>query len=225
VLSTLVHGEFELGVGVIVGSAIFNILVIPGVSGLVGGRLEPHGTLVYKDAQFYITSLAVLLLTFSLAVIYRPVEGAALTGELSRTLALIPVALYGLYLFLQQQDAAEYRPATRQSECDPRQEWRRLVLSLAMILMGVEALLWAVIGLGDAFGTPSFLWGLYLASLIWFVFIFGAIWRAAGIYPGRRLWPLLARLGVLVGILRMSVEAWMIANLPAVAQHFTARWV
>ena len=164
VLSTLVHGEFELGIGVIVGSAIFNILVIPGISGLVGGRLEPDWKLVYKDAQFYITSVAVLLLTFSLAVIYRPVEGAVLTGELTRALALIPVALYGLYLFLQQQDTADYQPddqpATAASAVRPLHEWRRLALSLVVILAGVEAMLWAVIGLGEAFGTPSFLLGL-----------------------------------------------------------------
>ncbi|MEA3642341.1 MAG: sodium:calcium antiporter [Lamprobacter sp.] len=164
VLSTLVHGEFELGIGVIVGSAIFNILVIPGISGQVGGRLEPHWMLVYKDAQFYITSVAVLLLTFSLAVIYRPVEGAALTGELTRPLALIPVALYGLYLFLQQQDTADHQrdepPGTADSTVRPRREWLRLALSLVVILAGVEAMLWAVIGLGELFRTPSFLWGL-----------------------------------------------------------------
>jgi cation:H+ antiporter len=156
----LVHGELELGVGVIVGSAIFNILVIPGVSGLVGGQLEPHWKLVYKDAQFYITSVAVLLLTFSLAVIYGPVEGSPLTGELTRPLVLIPLALYGLYLFLQQQDAAEYQPDPPEHSYRPRREWVRLFISLLLILAGVEALLWAVIGLGDAFGTPSFLWGL-----------------------------------------------------------------
>ncbi|MBK1705199.1 sodium:calcium antiporter [Halochromatium glycolicum] len=163
VLSTLVHGEFELGVGVIVGSAIFNILVIPGVSGLVGGQLEPDWKLVYKDAQFYITSVAVLLLTFSLAVIYRPVDGAALTGELTQAMALIPIAVYGLYLFLMQQDAADHRlehNAPPASGLRPQREWLRLALSLVLILVGVEALVRAVIGLGDAFDTPSFLWGL-----------------------------------------------------------------
>lgn len=54
---------------------------------------------------------------------------------------------------------------------------------------------------------------MYGLSLVWFVFIFGAIWRAAGVYPGRRLWAALARLGVLVGIVRMPVEAVLIAGL------------
>ena len=70
VLATLVHGQFELGVAAIVGSAIFNILVIPGISGLVGQRLSADRLLVYKDAQFYITSITILLLAFTFAVIY-----------------------------------------------------------------------------------------------------------------------------------------------------------
>jgi len=53
----------------------------------------------------------------------------------------------------------------------------------------------------------SWLWLVYALSLVWLVFICGAIRRAAGAYPGRRLWAILARLGVLVGILRMMLEA------------------
>lgn len=165
VLSTLIHGQFELGVGIIVGSAIFNILVIPGVAGLAGGGLGMNQTLVYKDAQFYITSVAVLLLTFSLAVIYRPVPDVGLTGEMTRWLALIPVALYGLYLFLQQQETADYQAEYRMEEPSSEdiqvwREWLRLAASLVIIVGGVEALVRAAIGLGSLFETPSFVWGL-----------------------------------------------------------------
>jgi len=65
--ATLLHGEFDLGVSAIVGSAVFNVLVIPAVSVLVAG---PQGTcrgLLYRDAQFYLTSVSVLLVTFALA--------------------------------------------------------------------------------------------------------------------------------------------------------------
>lgn len=90
--------------------------------------------------------------------------------------------------------------------------------------MSFVALLLATYGIAGPAAQPL-LWGFYLASLVWFIFIFGAIWRAAGVYPGRRLWPLLARLGVLIGIVRMSLEAWLIAKLPAVTQELAARWV
>ncbi len=80
-LATLRHGEFELGVGAIVGSAVFNLLVIPGVSVLVGGRMDTNRDLVYKEALFYMLAVAVLLLTFSLAVIYYPGSENALAGR------------------------------------------------------------------------------------------------------------------------------------------------
>lgn len=54
---------------------------------------------------------------------------------------------------------------------------------------------------------------VWLASLAWFVFIFRAIWRAAGAYDGPRLWALPARAGVLVGSVRMAAEAWFILGL------------
>ena len=49
--------------------------------------------------------------------------------------------------------------------------------------------------------------GIYLASLGWFMFIFGAIWRSAGRYRGPRRWANLARLGVACGVPRMAAEA------------------
>ena len=49
-------------------------------------------------------------------------------------------------------------------------------------------------------------WTIYLASLGWFVLIFGAIWRSAGHYRGPRIWAALARLGVTSGIVRMAGE-------------------
>jgi cation:H+ antiporter len=170
VIATLVHGEFALGVAGIVGSAVFNILVIPGLSGLLSGRMDADRMLVYKDAQFYITSVAVLLLAFSFAVIYHPVPGEPWSGEMTRGVALVPLGLYVLYLFLQQQDTAEHRADLRKQEAGVADEpasdvpvgraWGLLAFSLALTVVGVEGLVWASIGLGDYFGTPSFLWGL-----------------------------------------------------------------
>ncbi|MEM9818770.1 MAG: sodium:calcium antiporter [Cyanobacteria bacterium P01_D01_bin.6] len=161
VLATLIHGQFELGIAAIVGSAIFNILVIPGISGLVGKPLISDRILVYKDAQFYITSVTVLLLAFAFAIIYNPVPGAKWEGIMNRPIALIPVALYGLYIFLQQQDMSEYQPEGG-PPVDIRvgREWLRLLVSLVLIVASVEGLVTAAIGFGEVLRTPSFLWGI-----------------------------------------------------------------
>lgn len=167
VISTWVHGEFELGVSAIVGSAIFNILVIPGLSGLASkAPMKTDRDLVYKEAQFYMIAVAVLLLTFSFAAIYNPIDQVkgAIEGEMTRTLAMIPLALYGLYLFLQWQDTRDFKSEEDVSKVSPLKEWGRLGLSLMIILLGVEGLVRAALSLGDYFGTPSFLWGLTVVA-------------------------------------------------------------
>ena len=166
VLSTLLHGDFDLGVGAIVGSAIFNILVVPAASALATRQpLDSNRDLVYKEAQFYMLSVAVLLLTFAFAVIYEPLDG--LSGTLTRPLAGIPLALYALYLFVQYQDTADHRAgadADNPADGNPTRLWLLLAGSLALILVGVEALVRAALTLGDALGTPAFLWGLTVVA-------------------------------------------------------------
>ena len=176
VVSTLIHGEFDLGVAAIVGSAIFNILVIPGLSGVIAGKISTDRILVYKDAQFYITSVAVLLLTFSIAVIYFPVESDQIKGEVNRTIALIPVALYLLYLFLQQQDTRDFQREKKEKkqegeesqdeeeEVNVGKEWLKLLASLALIIGGVEGLVRSAIFFGDYFQTPNFFWGVTIVA-------------------------------------------------------------
>lgn len=164
VISTLIHGQFDLGVAAIVGSAIFNILVIPGVSGLAGQSLVAERDLVYKDAQFYLIAVAVLLLAFSFAVIYNPVADGVLVGEMTRLIAAGPLLLYGLYLWLQQQDVQDMTREERPSDVQVGREWLRLAGSLVLIVVGVEGLVRAAIGFGEVMGTPSFLWGLTVVA-------------------------------------------------------------
>jgi cation:H+ antiporter len=158
VLSTLVHGEFPLGVGAIVGSAIFNLLVIPAASALASEELEATRDVVHRDAQFYIISVLVLFITFALGATYVP-GGTTEAAILTPALAVLPLGTYGVYVFLQYQDVRDHGlpPAT---DVDPGREWGRLALSLGLIAVGVEGLVRAALALGAAFEIPSFFWGL-----------------------------------------------------------------
>jgi len=164
VLATLLHGTFDLGVASVVGSALFNILVIPGVSALVGGRIESGRVLVLKDVQFYVMSVVVLLLTFVLAALYNPVPGAAQVGTVTRPLALLPLLFYGLYCYLQFMAVQDHTTEAPPAHLAPLSEWGRLGGGLLLILVGTEGLVAAAVGLGDWFGTPSFLWGLTVVA-------------------------------------------------------------
>lgn len=160
VVSTWAHDAFDLGIAAIVGSAVFNILVIPALAGLASGApLRFDLKLLYRDAQFYLTSIALLLLTFSFALIHHP-QGEALVGRLTRPLALLPLVFYGLYLFLHHQEASEQRgrpaeePAIR-----PGRQWLELAGSMLGIVVGVEGLVRMALALGESLGVASFFWG------------------------------------------------------------------
>jgi cation:H+ antiporter len=162
-LSTLLHGEFGLGVGTVVGSAVFNILVIPGLVGLAAGGADANRDLVFKESLFYMLSIAVLVLTFALAVIYEPAGEGRLAGEVTRTLALAPLALYGLYVAVQWLDVSG-ESTDGEPEASTAKAWGQLVVGIALIVVAVEGLVRAAIDLGDLLGTPSYVWGLTVVA-------------------------------------------------------------
>ncbi|PSP56098.1 sodium:calcium antiporter [Halobacteriales archaeon QS_1_67_19] len=166
VIATFVHGDFELGVAAIVGSAVFNILVIPAASALAGtGVLQSDRSVVFKETQFYMLAIAATLITFSFAVIYHPLPGDGFAGTLTRGLALLPVALYGLYVFLQYLEARDLREQ-RTVDASPVRLWALLAVSLAAIVLGVEGLVRAVLDFEAILGVPSFFWGLTVVAIV-----------------------------------------------------------
>ena len=167
VVFTALAGVFDMGVGGIVGSAIFNILVIPALAGLAAtGNLETNREIVYKEAQFYMIAVSTLVITFALGVIYIPApETPPLVGEITRPLAMLPLLLYGLYLFIQWQDVSEYTGAVERSDAIGRQ-WATLAGGLLLILVGVEQLVSAVEYLTHTFGIPEFLAGVTIIAAV-----------------------------------------------------------
>jgi cation:H+ antiporter len=166
-LSTVIHGEFDLGVAAIVGSAIFNIMVIPALSSLsMSDPMDVNRALVYKEVQFYIISVAALLVTFTFAVIYFPVPATPgiRDGTMTPMLAILPLILYGIYVFFQYQDAVDFGVEGNVEEISLLKNWLILLLSLAVILVGVELLVKSAIEYGKIFNTPSFLWGMTVVA-------------------------------------------------------------
>ncbi|MCG1003497.1 MULTISPECIES: sodium:calcium antiporter [Halobacterium] len=166
VVFTALAGTFDMGVGAIVGSAIFNILVIPALAGIAtDGHLETNRTIVYKEAQFYMIAVSALVVTLALAVIYEPVaSGSVLAGRLTRSLAVLPLLLYGLYLFVQWQDVGDHDAPVAPEGIAVGREWARLAGGLLFILVAVEQLVGAVESLGHTFGIPEFLAGVTVVA-------------------------------------------------------------
>lgn len=159
VLAPLRHAEFELGVAVIVGSAVFNILVIPAAATLAtDGGMRSTPALVYKEAQFYMLAVAIFLLTLSFAVIYNPVDSGS--GELTRWLVLMPLATYLLYVFIQYEDTVDHHAPVGAGDVAVRRQWLTLLVAFVFIAVGVEGFINFAVELGDRLGTDSYIWGL-----------------------------------------------------------------
>jgi len=166
VLSVLLHDSFDLGVGAVVGSAVFNVLVIPGVAGLLSsGELDANRDVVYKESLFYMLSVASLLLVFSLGVIYYPHGSGRLMTEVPWWLAVLPVALYGLYAFIQYADTADHVAETDEYDSvNVRKQWAALLLSLGLVLVAVEGFVYGADVFSAAFGIPEAIWGLTVVA-------------------------------------------------------------
>ncbi len=163
VIFAALAGSFELGVGAIIGSAIFNVLVIPALAVLVADRpIETTRTVVHKETLFYMLAVVLLFLTFALALIYYPAD--SMVGELTRPLVALPLFGYVLYLFLQWQDTADFPGHTGAPTIDPVREWGFLLGGLAIILVAVHQLVHNVLVLGELAGTPDFFWGVIIVA-------------------------------------------------------------
>jgi cation:H+ antiporter len=165
VFAAVFVGSLELGVGAIVGSAIFNVLVIPALAGVTTDQdVEANRALVYKEAQFYMLSVSVLVIVFAMAVIYYPTGEGELVGEITRPLAAIPIALYGLYIFIQYQDTADHEADNEDVDVAVSRQWGLLLAGLVVILIAVERLVHSIDVLGTAFGVPEFVMGVTIAA-------------------------------------------------------------
>lgn len=163
VISTLIHDEFALGLGAIVGSAVFNILVIPAASGFVSEELEATRDIVYKDAQFYIISILVLFMTFSIGTTYVT-GGTNRAAVLTPALVLFPLGTYAVYVFLQYLDTRDH-VAPPPGNVNVRRQLVTLLVALALITIGVEGIVRAALGFEAIFDTPSILWGLTVIAV------------------------------------------------------------
>jgi cation:H+ antiporter len=83
---------------------------------------------------------------------------------MTAVIALVPLTLYGLYIFIQYHDSVDHRRNAARAEVDVGRQWLILLASLAVILVGAELLVRAAIGFGDLFGTSAFLWGLTVVA-------------------------------------------------------------
>jgi len=167
VIVTSVTGQFDLGVGTVVGSAIFNIALIPAISSFMSDWDGATDRLIiYKEAQFYLLAVAVTFVTFALAVIYSPTRSTSyLEGTLLPVYVALPLALYAIYLFTQFYDTI-VAPPRASPPGDVLRSWGLAVGSLLFILVSVELLVEAVTVFTTQYGVEEFLAGAVVLAAV-----------------------------------------------------------
>ena len=137
----------DVGIGTIVGSAVFNILVITGASALVAGGLHIRVFAIRRDTFYYLVSIGYLALVF-------------LDGEVLLWEAVLGLAAYAVYvlllIFFKAPPAAESPQASEISEPRPPAPRRRLLHQLDSVIVRLIRMIT---------GAPqkNYLWGFLVA--------------------------------------------------------------
>ena len=163
VISVLVLGEFGTGAGALIGTAVFNILVIPGAVAVKTGDTPTTRGIVYRDAIFYLVAILGFFAVIALGVIGTEGNDVA---EISPQMGvgLILVYLAYLVLIIGGQRGSE-NGAGRQRTNLPKQ-FGLFVGGLFVVLVGVEFMIGMTLEMSDALGAPRFLMSVTVLSIL-----------------------------------------------------------
>jgi cation:H+ antiporter len=148
-------GHGDIAIGNVVGSNIFNVAVILGVSALIF-PLSVHQDLIRRD-------MPIMLLSALIAILFL------LDGHLGRVEGGMLFAGMVAYVILSIRAARRYPPLPEElvvpaaSGSLPR-AWTLVALGLATLVLGSHALTWGAVGLARRFGISEAVIGLTIVA-------------------------------------------------------------
>jgi len=159
---SVLESEPSIGIGTIVGSAIFNILVIIGVAAYVR-RCELGREVFYRDGLVYLLTVGLL----TALVIHD--------GELSRWEALGMVIVYCIYFGWLMRDAKKHKqdytakekeipPEDRIEILDTKTTMKYLTIGMVVIVTTAYLIVRSAIIITDAFGIGTGVFSLIVIA-------------------------------------------------------------
>lgn len=169
----------DVGIGTIVGSAVFNILVITGISAVVR-EARITLTAVLRDISFYLASIAVLLFTFW--------DGHIVLWETALFLVLYAIYIIVLFRWSGTEEAQLDIAVEREGETDTTGVWAKINGAIVMIF-GLIA--------GDSRKTyiRTFVVSIILIAALSWILVESAIIFAEGLH----IPPVIVALTILAG--------------------------
>jgi cation:H+ antiporter len=175
-ISALVASRSEIGVGVVIGSNVFNLAALLGLSALVAGhvRIHRHGLLLNGGVAIAITGLTVALVLGRLGAVAATVLLAAVFVPYVVLLSLRPARVkklataapgFGFLAAAVREEAVDVRTGKHEAPASSR-DIALLAASLSVIVAGSIGMVRAATDLGDAWGVSDVIVGtLVLAAL------------------------------------------------------------
>jgi cation:H+ antiporter len=174
-IAALVAGDSKIGVGVVIGSNVFNLAALLGLSALVAGyvRIHHHGLLLNGGVALAVTALGAALVLGAIGAVEATVLILAvfcpyvvlLSIRPGRIRGLVPGRVRGFLAAAVREEVSDLRtgevapPATRRDVAD-------LVVSLAGIVLGSVGMVRAATDLGHRWNVSDVIIGtLVLAAL------------------------------------------------------------
>jgi cation:H+ antiporter len=156
-LAAALQGSPEIAVGNVIGSNIFNILGILGLTSVIA--------VIKVQSQFIVREVPVLLAVTVLSILLL------LDGSLGRLEGLIFVLLLGAYIwflyFASQKDRV-LEAEMKEAYTDGKATWRTylgVVLGLVLLGVGARVLVLGAVGVARGFGVSELVIGLTVVAL------------------------------------------------------------
>ena len=163
VISVVILGEFGIGAGALIGTAVFNILVIPGAVAIITGDTSTTRGIVYRDAIFYLVAILGFFGAIALGVLATDGrEVARITPQMGVGLLLF----YFVYLILLINGQPDRGNAKDKVQTNVARQLGLFVAGLVVVLVGVEAMISMTVEISAAIGAPSFLMSVTLLSIL-----------------------------------------------------------
>ncbi|MDI9614916.1 calcium/sodium antiporter [Methanothermobacter sp.] len=148
-------GSTDIGVGCVLGSNIWNIAGILGISALVAGVIETNADGLKRD--FSATLITGLILLFFMFM-----------GDIGRMAAIAMVLLYSVYLWrlikAQKSYSDENSDDTQREPLDLK-KLALTVLGFTGLVIGCRILVYSGVELADIAGIPPMIMGLFTLAI------------------------------------------------------------
>lgn len=152
-------GSSDIGVGVVIGSNIWNIAGILGISAIVAGIIETNRQEIMRDGMMTLIT-ALILMGFLL-----------FTNEITRIVGIVLIAVYVVYMWIlikAQRDNSKNNLETKENSKKKsinRKNISFVIIGVIGLIIGCRLLVYSGVELAEIAGIPEILVGLFALGI------------------------------------------------------------